>query len=432
MKDPRNIVVTGMGAVSPAGLGCQALWGDSRSGRSHGQRIRDFDTSGNRSKVGARIKGAIAARAGNPDELQRTHDPVAVYALEAVAEALDQAGLSTRDEIHNLAVCVGTAVGGVMTMERSFRKAVDFEGKERPQKGISIRVNDLRDDLFTGFYAPMINQAIIDHYRLQAFSLCPATGCTAGIDSIGAACDLIAAGVADVAIAGASEAPFTPIVFTAFDNVSALSTREAEPTSVSCPFDRRRDGFLLSEGAGILVIEEETHARKRGVRILGRVLGYSSNSNAFHMTALAPHGSVQSRCVLAAAQRSRINLDEIDYFNAHGTSTPQNDLSETSALKTALGRRAFEIPVSSTKSVFGHALGAASAIASVVVINAIQDSLLPPTANYIERDDECDLDFVPNQAREGGIRVAGVNASGFSGIHSTIFYASESFTPRSG
>lgn len=431
MKEARNIVVTGLGAVSPAGLGCQALWVDSRSGRSHGQRIQDFDTSGNRSKVGARINGAIAARAGNPDELRQRHDPVVIYALEAVAEALEQAGLLISDEDSELAVCVGTAVGGVMTMERSFRKAVTFEGKQKPQKGISLRVDALQEDLFTGFYAPMINQAIIDHYALQAFSLCPATGCTAGIDSIGAACDLIAAGVAEVAIAGASEAPFTPIVFTAFDNVSALSTRDADPTSVSCPFDRRRDGFLLSEGAGILVLEEEAHARKRDARILGRVLGYSSNSNAFHMTALAPHGSVQSRCVLAAAQRSRINLDEIDYFNAHGTSTPQNDLSETSALKSALGRRAFEIPVSSTKSVFGHALGAASAIASVVAIKAIQESLVPPTANYLERDSDCDLDFVPNQAREEGIRVAGVNASGFSGIHSTIFYASETFTPRS-
>jgi len=419
----RKVVITGLGAVTPAGTSVNELWHAALAGRTCGERITDFDTSGNKSKIGARIRFDQLQHLGSISVLSRQHDLVTVYALESAAQALASAGLDGGSLREKIVVCVGSAVGGVTTMERHFRRATQYMGPSKPKDYVELNVENVSRGLFTGFFAQTINQTIVDHFELEGFSLCPATGCTAGIDSIGAAADLISIGLADVALAGASEAPFTPIVFTAFDNVNCLSTREADPHTASCPFDRRRDGFLLSEGAGLLVLEEESHARKRGAPILGRLLGYWSNSNGYHMTALSETGELQGCCIEEAMRRSGVNPTDVSYFNAHGTSTMQNDRSETAALKRALGAHARTIPTSSLKSLLGHALGAASAIASVVVAKAIAESVVPPTWNYVEPDETCDLDYVPHHPREQRIRVAGVNASGFSGIHSTMFFS---------
>jgi 3-oxoacyl-(acyl-carrier-protein) synthase len=238
-----------------------------------------------------------------------------------------------------------------------------------------------------------------------------ATGCAAGLDAIGIAAEMLESGMCDVAITGGVDAPLTPIVFASFDNIKALSRRNNDPKGASRPFDRDRDGFLLSEGCAILVLERKSIASRRGARMYGRFLGYASTSNAYHMTALPDDGVMLGNAIKYALQRARINEAEVDYVNAHGSSTPQNDRGETNAIKYAFR-------VSSTKSCIGHSLGAASAIESIVCLFALNRNVIPPTLNYEFASPDCDLDYVPNVPREKRLRVVVNNASSFSGIHS--------------
>ncbi|MBV9958757.1 MAG: beta-ketoacyl-[acyl-carrier-protein] synthase family protein, partial [Acidobacteria bacterium] len=319
---------------------------------------------------------------------------------------------------------------GVAFMERVFNQVCLRNGGGKPS-AVELLTDEADPHLYGGFLAHSVSSEVALAHGLKGVCTTMATGCTAGADAIGTASDMIAAGLADIMITGASEAPLTPIVVTAFDNISCLTRRNDQPVKASRPFDRERDGFLLAEGCGLLVLEEEEHARARGANIYGRVLGYASLSNAYHMTGLPSDGDALARTLRRVLAQARINADEVDYINAHGSSTQQNDLNETSAFKTVFGERAYRIPISSTKSVLGHALGAASALESIVCLCAIRESVIPPTANYENPDPHCDLDYVPNEPREARLRVVECNASGFSGIHSSILYASPDFQAAS-
>jgi 3-oxoacyl-(acyl-carrier-protein) synthase len=256
-----------------------------------------------------------------------------------------------------------------------------------------------------------------------------ATGCTAGLDAIGAAMDAISCGMADVMVTGGVDAPITPIVVASFDVIKTLTRRNDEPTRASRPFDRDRDGFLLAEGCGIVILEEENHARERGAPILARILSYVSQSNAYHMTGLPADGAALADTISLAIDRARISPHDVNYINAHGSSTQQNDRNETAAFKRVFGRRAYDIPINGTKSVIGHSLGAASALETVVCVCALQEGVVPPTANYEHPCPECDLDYVPNTPRQQFLNVIECNASGFSGIHSAAIFSHPDCVP---
>jgi minimal PKS ketosynthase (KS/KS alpha) len=421
MEKPK-VVITGLGAVSPAGTGVNAVWEVASRGIPQGEPITMFDVSENRSRICARCNQFLPEQFGVDSNKLLDKDKVIQYALVASAEAWQYAGLDINQlNPSRIGVSIGTAVGGVETMEQYFRRAVVNNGKSKPNY-VTLIPTAPDPKLFSGFLASSPASEVAKYFHVCGHVSATTTGCTAGIDSIGAGVDLIEQEMADIIIAGASEAPFTPIVLTAFDNIYCLTRKNHEPKHASRPFDRLRDGFLLAEGAGIVILESEKHAKKRGADILAEVKGYASLSNAFHMTALSEQGDIQALTINKALTRAALNPEHIDYYNAHGTSTPQNDISETNAFKHVFGNYAYSVPISSTKSVIGHALGAASAIASVVCIKAICEKLIPPTANYQERDPNCDLDYVPNVARERPLKYVGCNASGFSGIHSAIIY----------
>jgi minimal PKS ketosynthase (KS/KS alpha) len=417
-----KVVITGLGAISPAGTGVDAVWEVASKGIAQGELITMFDVSGNRSRVCAQCNQFLPEKSAVNSSKLSDKDKVIQYAIVASAEAWRHAGLDISQlNPSRVGVTIGTAVGGVETMEQYFRRAVVKKGRSKPDY-VTLAPTILNPKLFYGFLASSPASEVAKYFNASGYISAVTTGCTAGIDSIGVGVDLIEQDMADVVIAGASEAPFTPIVLTAFDNIHCLTRKNHDPMHASRPFDRLRDGFLLGEGAGILILESEKHAKKRGVHILAEVKGYASLSNAFHMTALSEQGDVQALTIKKALIRAALNPEQINYYNAHGTSTPQNDISETNAFKQVFGDYAYHLPISSTKSVIGHALGAASAIASVVCIKAICENLIPPTANYQERDPNCDLDYVPNTARERPLKYVGCNASGFSGIHSAIIY----------
>jgi 3-oxoacyl-(acyl-carrier-protein) synthase len=373
---------------------------------------------------GPRPAGVVTdfALADAPDtELDR----FALFALHASRQAAAQAGLlalgATNSEpvaAEDIGVTFATAIGGTPMMEQVFADLTDAGRRDLPFQDPGRRL----------YEASMFNSIAT---RIGALvgargpCLTLSTGCTAGIDAIGWAYETICAGEARVMLAGAAEAPFANITFASFDIIGALSKRIHDPTRASRPFDKHRDGFVLAEGAAFLALEEWQHAEKRGVRPLAEVVGFSSANNALHMTDLAGDGRSMGDLLERLLARAQQSPEGISYVNAHGSSTPQNDLFETNAYKQAFGRRAYAIPASSTKSMIGHPLSAASALGTVSAILAMQSGRLPPTINLETPDPDCDLDYVPNAARPATIDRAVVTASGFSGIHSALLVSAD-------
>lgn len=429
---PSTVVVTGMSAITPAGVGLEALWSALTEGRSFGARITAFDVSRNHSQIGASVEGFDACQQGLGVEVVERFDRSTQMAMVCARSAVTDAGLRlTPLAPHRVGVCLGSAIGGVEVMERSFRRAcVVEELGEKPDR-VTIQPQLVARGVYGGFLAASISTGIARDHGFTGPCTTMATGCTAGLDALGAAADLIETSMADVMITGGADASLTPIVLTSFDNIRAVTRRNAEPTRASRPFDRERDGFLLAEGCGVLVLESEEHARRRGARVYGRVLGYASTSNAYHMTGLPADGEALARTIARACGRARIDVAEIDYVNAHGSSTQQNDRNETAAFKRVFGARAPRIPISATKSCVGHALGAAGAIEATVCLLALSRGVIPPTLNYETPCPDCDLDYVPNAAREARLRVVEKNSSGFSGIHSAAVFAHRDFRPPS-
>jgi 3-oxoacyl-(acyl-carrier-protein) synthase len=409
-----RVAITGLGVLAPNGCGTRAFADGLWSSRNGVTRIDAFDPGALRSQIAGQLPpGAL------PDDsplFAADDDRVVKIALAAAHEAMVEAGLERLpDDIDpsRVGASISNAIGGTMRMTEHYPSIT--AGGTGP---LDIASAHAALHLSATFNTPAV--AVADAYGLTGPVVTLTTGCTGGNDALGFAFDAIRRGEVDVMLAGAAEAPITPFVVACFDVIGALSIRNDDPAHASRPFDESRDGFVLAEGAGLAVLERWEHAIGRGAPILGEVLGFGSCANAFHMTDLASHGTDLARSFRLALADARLPAERIGYVNAHGSSTPQNDRCETNAIKQALGGRAYETPVSSIKSMIGHALAAANALEFVGSAMALRDQVLPPTINHVAPGEACDLDYVPNEARDERFDVVASLSSGFGGIHSTV------------
>ena len=408
----RRVVVTGLGIVSPVGSTVETAWANIVAGRSGIAPITRFDVS----RFSTRFGGAVA----NFDIDQylsskdaRKMDAFMHYGFAASRQAVEDAGIEvTPDNAHRVGVAVGAGIGGIETIERSFRAYLDAE--ESPRK--------ISPFFIPGSIINMISGHVSIHYGMTGPNLSLVTACTTATHSIGIAGRTIQYGDADVMVAGGAEMATTALGLGGFCSARALSQRNDEPARASRPWDRDRDGFVLGDGAGCLVLEEYEHARARGARIYGELVGFGMSADAHHITAPPEDGEGARQCMLNALRDGGVSPDEVDYINAHGTSTPLGDKGETFAIKRAFGDHARKVAVSSTKSMTGHLLGAAGGVEAVFSLLALRDGVLPPTINYETPDPDCDLDYVPNEARQAKLRVALSNSFGFGGTNGSLLF----------
>lgn len=415
----RRVVVTGMGAVSSCGIGVPALWRAAREGDPCGAVIDRFDPSRNESRIAAMVPPFDPADFGISRQQALQWDRVTLYSVIAGREALAQATLAAADP-ERCGVCIGTAIGGVEMMELAFASLVEPNGGEPGLPYPAIKRADVPAHMLTAYSCATTSNEIAARWGLRGPVTCVSTGCTAGVDAVGYCLETIRCGDADLMVAGGADAAVTPLCLTAFDVIRAISRRNHEPRAASRPFDRERSGFLLAEGAGVVVLEEAEHARRRGAPVLAELVGFGTNCNSYHMTGMHENGELLAISIELALRDAALRPDEIDYINAHGSSTPQNDRAETAAYKKVFGPAAARIPISSTKSVTGHPLGAASALELIVSVLTIREGWIPPTANLHEPSADCDLDYVPRQGRAQKVSHVLSNASGFGGLHSAI------------
>lgn len=412
----RRTVVTGVGVVAPGGASRDRFWATITAGRSATRRITFFDPAPFRSQVAAECDFDPVAAGLTPRERRRA-DRYVQFALAGSLEALADSGLELTDETRQRAgVVLGTAVGGTMALEQEYVVASD--------SGADWLVDP---DCTTPFlYQALVPSSLAAdvacRHGLNGPAQVVSTGCTSGIDAIGYAYQLITDGEADIVVTGASDSPISPVTVASFDAIKATTPENGDPEHASRPFDRDRRGFVLAEGAAVLVLEELGHARRRGARIYCEVVGYASRSNGYHMTGLRPDGVEMALAIGAALDQARLDPGDVSYISAHGSGTRQNDRHETAAFKRALGSAAYRIPISSIKSMIGHSLGAIGAIEMAACALAIAHNVVPPTANWSSRDPECDLDYVPNVARELPVDVALSVGSGFGGFQSAMIF----------
>ena len=410
----RRVVITGLGVIAPGGIGKDAFWDSMINARTQTGLITAFDTSGFLSKVAAEVKGFNPAAFGISYEEASGMDRYLQFALAGAKLAVEDAGLEFGGlDGEKCGVALANAICGTKWMEEEFLR-VTRSGHEPIDPALASPY--LYDASI--FNSPA--NFIAARYSLKGGACVISTGCTAGTDSVAYAYENIQLGLCDMMITGASEAPITPIALAAFDVIKALSKHNDEPGAASRPFDRTRNGFVLAEGAGILVLEEYGRAVKRGAKIYAEIAGFGSTSNAFHMTDLPKDGEALARSIKMAMEEARVNADDVDYISSHGSSTEQNDVFETNAIKTALGDHAWRVPVSSIKSMIGHPLSAANSIELALSAMVMERGVIPPTVNYREPDPACDLDYVPNVARDKKVDVVIKTSSGFSGIHSSM------------
>ena len=406
----RRVVVTGMGAVTPLGIGVTPTWEAILAGRSGVSHITKFDTAEFPTRIAAEVKGFNPEDFVDRKEIKRM-DPFIQIAMAAAHLAMADAGLSLDDRTGpRTGVFVGSGLGGLGTLEH-YHKAY-LEGGARK---------------ISPFFIPMLisNLApghIAMKYGAKGPNITTTTACAASSHAIGEALEAIRRGACDAVIAGGTESTITPMGLGGFCAMKALSTRNGDPAAASRPFDKDRDGFVMGEGAAMLILEELEAAKRRGAKIYAELLGYGASADAYHVTAPAPGGEGAVRCMQAALADGRVDPGDVEYINAHGTSTPYNDLYETMAIKTVFKDHSSRLMVSSTKSMTGHLLGAAGAIESVFSVLAVRDGAVPPTINYETPDPECDLDYVPNTARNRPIRYALSNSFGFGGTNSCLLF----------
>lgn len=406
----RRVVVTGMGCISPVGNTVKETWESLLAGRSGAGPITLFDASRHKTRFAAEVKGFDATSIfGNREA--RKMDRFAQFATAAALEALEQAGLkideSNRDRI---GILIGTGIGGIGTL----MEQVEVMRERGPDRVSPFLVPMMISDSAAGMLAIRLGA--------RGPNMALVTACASGNNALGEAMEMIRRGVADVMIAGASEASLVPLAMAGMNVMGALSTRNDDPLTASRPFDRDRDGFLMGEGAGILILEEIEHAQARGANILCELIGYGTTDDAHHISAPAENGAGAAMSMKLALEDADLQVTDIDYINAHGTSTPLNDKSETAAIKTVFGEQAYNIPISSTKSMTGHLLGASGAVEAVFTILAMREGIVPATINYQTPDPECDLDYVPNQPRKVAIRRAMSNSFGFGGHNATLVF----------
>ncbi len=405
-------MITGVGLVIPNGIGVKTAWKNVCEGRSGIGPLTRFDTNGFETKIAAEINGFNPERYIEKKEIKKT-DLFVQYAMGAAHEAIEDSRLQiTPENADRIGVIVGTGLGGLPTLEK-YHQILLERGPSR----------------ISPFFIPMLiaNLAsghIAIRFGVKGPNTCLVTACATGAHCIGDAFRAILYGDADAIIAGGTEANITPLTIGGFNAMKALSTRNEEPEKASRPFEKNRDGFVVAEGAGIVILEELEFARKRGARIYGEIVGYGYSGDAYHITAPSPDGDGAARCMRMAIRDAGLQPEEIEYINAHGTSTQLNDRTETIAIKTVFGEYAKRIPISATKSMTGHLLGAAGSTEAIFTLLAICEGILPPTINYEEPDPECDLDFVPNVARRQPVKIGMSNAFGFGGTNATLIIRS--------
>jgi len=408
----RRVVVTGCGVVSPVGIGKDAFWESLIKGKSGIRKITQFDPSSFDSQIAGEVKDFDPSSFFSPKELKRTPRFVQ-FAIVSTYEALKDSSLNLEKiDPYRVGVIIGSGIGSLETVEK--------EHKVLLEKGPS-RVSP--------FLIPMLitNEAagcVAIRFNIKGINFCTVTACASGAHAIGEAYRAIKENKADVMICGGTEACITPLGVAGFCSLKALSTRNEEPERASRPFDKERDGFVIAEGCGIVILEELNFALKRGAPIYGELAGYAATCDAYHITAPSPDAEAPAKAMELAAKEAKISLGNNIYINAHGTSTPLNDKVETKAIKKAFGDYAKKIWISSTKSMTGHTLGAAGAIEFIVICLALKNKIIPPTINYENPDPECDLNYTPNQAKEVDIKVALSNSLGFGGHNATLLVKS--------
>ncbi|NMA34027.1 MAG: beta-ketoacyl-ACP synthase II [Clostridiaceae bacterium] len=404
-----RVVITGMGVVHSLGLSLDSFWDSICNGRNGISLITKFDTSDLDAKVAAEIKGFEPTDFIDKKEVRRM-DAFTQYAMAAAKMAFEMSGLDMeKEDGYRAGAIVASGIGGIATLEEQ-HSILMTKGTGR-----------ISPFFITSMIPNMAAARIAIEYGLKGFNECVVTACASGNNAIGDAYKVIQRGDADIVVTGGAESAITPLSFAGFCANKALSTNP-DPSTACRPFDRDRDGFIMGEGAGILILEEYEHAMRRGAVILGEIVGYGCTCDAYHITAPDPTGEGGIRSMQFAIRDAGIRPEDIDYINAHGTSTPINDPCETKVIKNVFGEHAYKLAVSSTKSMTGHLLGAAGAIEAIITVMALRDGIIPPTINLANPDPECDLDYVPNEARKADIRYALSNALGFGGHNAAIVF----------
>jgi len=403
-----RVVVTGLGCISPLGNSMPISWKNLLAGKSGVSKISRFDASEYKTQIAAEVKEFDPVSLFGNKEARRM-DRYTQFALASTLEALEDAKLkideNNRDRV---GVVIGTGIGGISTLLEQ-QAVLNQRGPDRISPFL---VPMMLSDSAPGMVALTLG--------VRGPNMAIVTACATGTNVIGEALEMIRRGAADAIIAGGSEAAIIPIAIAGMSSMTALSTRNNDPEHASRPFDRNRDGFVMGEGAAILILESLEFAQARSARILAEISGYGTSDDAYHISSPAENGAGAALCIKLALENARIEPKDIDYINAHGTSTHLNDKSETAAIKTVFGEQAYKVSISSTKSMTGHLLGASGAVEAAICIKAIQDGVIPPTINYEVPDPECDLDYVPNQARKAKITFAMSNSFGFGGHNATI------------
>lgn len=404
----RRVVITGMGTVNALGMELNGFWNRICEGHSGISGIEGFDPAPYRTRFGGQVKDFDASDFMSHKQIRRV-DRFTQFAIAAGMKAVEDSGITMEEENpHRCGVIVGSGIGGLDEIEAQHSKLIE----SGPSKVSAFMIPKLMVNAASGQLSIL--------FRLCGPNTAVATACASASNAIGEAFQTIVRNDSDVMVTGGSEAAVTPMGLSGFCAMRALSSRNDDPQSASRPFDNDRDGFVLSEGAGILILEEYEHAQKRGARIYAELLGYGVSADGSHMTAPDPNGSGAARAMQSALNDAQLGPEAIDYINAHGTSTPLGDKAETAAIKTVFGSHAMQLPVSSTKSQLGHLLGASGGVELIVSILAINKSVIPPTINYDNPDPECDLDYVPNESRELALKRAMSNSFGFGGHNASL------------
>ncbi|ORT57120.1 beta-ketoacyl-[acyl-carrier-protein] synthase family protein [Streptomyces sp. CB03238] len=408
----KRVGITGIGVRAPQGVGTDAFWQLLTAGRTATRTMTLIDPAPFRSRIAAEVDFDPPAEGLSPAQAS-TYDRATQLAIAATREALASSGLDpARLDPARIGVSIGTAVGCTTSLDREYERVSAGGSHWLVDHTVAV------ERLFDYFIPASIGRDVAWEAGAEGPVTVVSTGCTSGLDAVGYGADLIRSGRADVVLCGATDAPISPITVACFDAIKATSANNDDPAHASRPFDRNRDGFVLGEGAAVFVLEELSAAYRRQARVYAEILGFATRSNAYHMTGLKPDGREMAEAIGAAMRQARCTGGDLDYINAHGSGTRQNDRHETAAFKRSLGERAYEVPVSSIKSMIGHSLGAIGSLELAACALAIEHGVIPPTANYDEPDPECDLDYVPNVAREQRVDTVLSVGSGFGGFQS--------------